>query len=326
MRRSNVSLRFLHWPNPVNERDKVFAKLLELALNTKIEIVTEENIKVDIEIESVYARQKLPNHTTRLYRFLASHMPSGIDFSKEKYSPNQQPNGNCKYSIFYTGENERPPFGDWDAYLTFDLNSYGKKNAYLPLWWLTSTDLVQPTISPYLGKSITIDQLLKNRNPDWASRDKFCAAFIGKAYPFRMQAIAALSKIGKVDVYGEIARNEKNHAALEKFNTSQLFHFIFAFENDLFPGYVTEKAPEAWATGAVPLYWGSDPQGYINQNALINLANFENLDTFVSAVSKVNSSKELWEAIAREKFLAKEPNLNEVLKLLRNTMPDLVMQ
>ena len=55
MRRSNVSLRFLHWPNPVNERDRVFAKLLELALNTKIEIVTEENIKVDIEIESVYA-------------------------------------------------------------------------------------------------------------------------------------------------------------------------------------------------------------------------------------------------------------------------------
>ena len=95
-----------------------------------------------------------------------------------------------------------------------------------------------------------------------------------------MHALTALSKIGDVDVFGGIARNTKQTTAKEKFEISQKYKFVFAFENDLFPGYVTEKAPEAYATGAVPLYWGSDPRGYINQKSVLNLANFPTLEDF----------------------------------------------
>lgn len=319
-----VTLRFCRWPNPVSEGERVFAVLIEKAINRKVEIVTSDKGRVDIEIESVYGRNEIPNLTTRAYRFLASHTKQGINFSREKYSTSQQPSGESDFSIFFTGENERPPFGNWDAYLSFDQHSYGGKNAYLPLWWLTSSDLIMPVVSPYLGKAITIEQMLSKRTTNYEERDKFCVAFIGKAYPFRMQAIAALSKIGKVDVFGGISRNQNRSAAKKKYDTAQNYKFVFAFENDLFPGYVTEKAPEAWATGAVPLYWGLDPRGYINQKSLLNLANFNNLEEYVERVSEVSQSAKLWSEMAEQPFLAKKPKLDEVLEVLRRTLHRLV--
>jgi hypothetical protein len=321
---SEVTLRFGHWPNEVTNQEQVFADLISMAIKRPVKIIENQDSFADIQIESVYGRNPTPGLQARTYRFLASHTKSGIDFSKSKYSPNQQPSNKAKYSIFFTGENERPPFGDWDCYLSFDLNSYGGKNAYLPLWWITSSDLIRPTVSPYLGKSITLDEMMKPREVHYKKRKRFCVAFIGKAYPFRMQAIAALSTLGKVDVFGGIARNSTKKAALEKFETAQKYKFVFAFENDLFPGYVTEKAPEAWATGAVPLYWGSDPSGYLNKKALINLANYENLDQFVNRVAEVSRDAKQWESIASQPILKKRPALDDVLSVLRRALSPLV--
>jgi hypothetical protein len=319
-----VTLRFGHWPNEVTSGEQVFADLVSLAINREVLIIEDQSRFADVQIESVYGRNSLPSLRARSYRFLASHTKNGIDFSKSKYSPNQQPSKKAKFSIFFTGENERPPYGDWDCYLSFDLNSYGGKNAYLPLWWVTSSDLIRPTVSPYLGRAITIDEMLAPRAVNYRPRKKFCVAFIGKAYPFRMQAIAALSSIGKVDVYGGIARNSGKKAALEKFETAQKYKFVFAFENDLFPGYVTEKAPEAWATGAVPLYWGSDPSGYLNQEAMINLANYQNLEKFTKRVSEVSDDLRLWQSIANQPILRKRPSLDEVLLVIRTALAPLV--
>lgn len=323
---SALSVSFANWSNPIGPSEEIFANLLSLALGREVVVESDPRTEVDICIESVYGRNALPSFQARAYRYLASHSKSGIDFSKRKYSPNQQPSRKAKYSIFFTGENERPPFGDWDCYLSFDLNSYGGKNAYLPLWWITSSDLIRPTVSPYLGRPITIDEMLATREVDYKSRKKFCVAFIGKAYPFRMQAIAALSAIGKVDVYGGIARNSNRKAALAKFETAQKYKFVFAFENDLFPGYVTEKAPEAWATGAIPLYWGSDPAGYLNQDAMINLANYENLDFFTERVGDVARNPQLWSNIANQPILKRKPDLEEVLSVLRKALAPLVQR
>ncbi len=322
--RDFVTLRFGHWPNEVSTGEQVYADLVSMALNREVRIIDNQDKFADIQIESVYGRDMLPSFRARTYRFLASHTKSGIDFSKSRYSPNQQPSNKAKYSIFFTGENERPPFGDWDCYLSFDSNSYGGKNAYLPLWWITSSDLIRPTVSPYLGRPITIDEMLKTREVNFKQRKKFCVAFIGKAYPFRMQAIAALSSIGKVDVYGGIARNAGKKAALEKFETSQQYKYVFSFENDLFPGYVTEKAFEAWATGAIPLYWGADSAGYLNQRALLNLESFKNLEAYVERVGEVASDAHTWNSIASQPILARRPNLDEVLTVLRRALAPLV--
>jgi hypothetical protein len=318
-----LTLRFRKWAGPVGDEKFFFTKLLELASDCSVQIVDSLEGIVDIEIESVYGERQIPSKSSRLHRFIHSYLPGGIRFDGGNHTPNQQPTGTGRVKIFFTGENERPPEGRWDAYLTFDQHSYGGRNAYLPLWWITSSDLLVPTISPYLGKPITLDEMLSPRVPSIKQRKKFCVAFIGKAYPFRMHALTALSQIGKIDVFGGIARNTIMTKADSKFELSQKYKFVFCFENDLFPGYVTEKVPEAWATGAVPLYWGADPFGYLNQKAIINLANFANLEEYVAYVTLVNDNSELWESYAREPLLTKRPNIDEVLRVVKRALEPL---
>jgi hypothetical protein len=318
-----ITVRYASWIYPLGVEEPFFRRLIEDITNRQVQVVEDPNVKVDIQFESVYADRQIPKFGTRLHRFVHSNLPGGIKFRGGKHTPNQQPTGKARVNIFFTGENERPPEGAWDAYLTFDLNSYDSRNAYLPLWWVTSSDILLPTVSPYLGKEIRLDDLMAPRESNFNSRKKFCAAFIGKAYPFRMHALSALSKVADVDVFGGIARNTHRTSAKEKYEISQDYKFVFAFENDLFPGYVTEKSPEAYATGAVPLYWGSDPLGYLNQGAMINLANFENLENFTQQVKEVNDSEELWTSIAQQPFLSKKPNLDEVRRLLSRVLEPL---
>lgn len=317
MSKEVLTLRFRKWAGPVGEESKFFTKLFETVTSKRIVIVDSLEGDVDIELESVYGERQIPSLDSRLHRFLHSHLPGGIKFSDGRHTPNQQPSGTGRVKIFFTGENERPPEGRWDAYLSFDIHSFGGRNAYLPLWWITSSDLLVPTVSPYLGRPITLEQMMSPRVPNFGPRDKFCVAFIGKAYPFRMHALSALSKIGELDVYGGIARNTRQSRAEEKFEISQRYKFVFAFENDLYPGYVTEKVPEAWATGAVPLYWGSDPVGYLNQNSFINLASFPTLEDFVEKVREVNLNEELWSQYASQPLLIKKPSIDHVIEVLK---------
>jgi hypothetical protein len=318
-----VTLRFKRWAGPVGQESYFFRELFERATGRVVEIIENPNSKVDIQIESVYGEGEPPKLQTRARRFVNSHLPGGINFDDPLFSTNQQPTGRAKFHIFFTGENERPPQGRWDAYLSFDVHSYDGRNSYLPLWWITSSDILVPTVSPYLGRAITIDQMMSSRTVDFQNRDKFCVAFIGKAYPFRMQSIAALSKIGKVDVFGAIARNTRQTKAEEKFEISQEYKFVYAFENDHFPGYVTEKLPEAWATGAVPLYWGSDITKSLNPKAFINAADYSSLEDFVLDVGRVSDSEELWTAIASEPLLTVRPSIEGVISSLSRILEPL---
>jgi len=318
-----ITLRFARWAGPVGQESHFFSELFERATNRPVEIVQDPARMVDIQLESVYGSGEAPKFQTRARRFVKSHLPGGINFDDPMFSTNQQPTGRAKFHIFFTGENERPPQGRWDAYLSFDVHSYDGRNSYLPLWWITSSDILVPTVSPYLGRSITIEQMMKPRIANFEKREKFCVAFIGKAYPFRMQSIAALSKVGKVDVFGAIARNTKKTMALEKFGVAQQYKFVYAFENDHFPGYVTEKLPEAWATGAVPLYWGSDITRSMNPAAFMNAADYATIEDFASVVGEVANSQTRWEKIAQSPLILDKPSIEGVISRLSRILKPL---
>jgi hypothetical protein len=312
-RREYATIRFARWAGDPNEALKFFRFLIEPIIKRPLRLVTDQSLNVDIEISSVYGEPGPTDLLSKLTRLVHSKTPGGVPFGSWAKGFNLQPNKKARVNIFFTGENERPPFGDWDAYLSFDLHSYQGKNAYLPLWWITCTDIAGPNRAPYLDEPISVELLMKKREVDFHKRRKFCVAFIGKAYPFRMQALNLISSIENVEVYGAIARKDTR----SKFQASKDFRFVFAFENDLFPGYVTEKVIEAWATGAIPLYWGSDPLNYINSEAVINLNDFSNFPEFLARITEVNSNSSLWEQIASQPILRTKPDLSEVNAVLK---------
>ena len=312
----SATIRFSRWAGDIEEGLVFFSFLIEPIIGKKLILVVNPQLDVDIEISSVYGDPGPTDLKSKIARLSHAKTPGGVPFGSWAKGFNLQPNKKAKVNIFFTGENERPPFGDWDAYLSFDLHDFDGKNAYLPLWWITCTDLAGERSAPYLGAPVTVETLLKSRIVDFSERKRFCVAFIGKAYPFRMQSLNAISRIERVEVYGAIARKDVK----SKFDASKKFRFVFAFENDLYPGYVTEKVIEAWATGAIPLYWGADPKAYINPEAIINLAEFKSLSEFVAFVEKVNTTPELWEKIAAQPILLKAPDLTEVTDVLTRAL------
>ena len=314
--REYVTIRFARWAGNPNEALKFFAFLIEPIVKKPLRLITDLSKSVDIEISSVYGDPGPTDLLSKITRLVHSKTPGGVPFGSWAKGFNLQPNKKAKVNIFYTGENERPPFGNWDAYLSFDLHDYQGKNAYLPLWWITCTDLAGPITAPYLNEPVSVKSLMTQRKVDYDKRRKFCVAFIGKAYPFRMQALNLISGIKNVEVYGAITRKDVD----SKFKASKDFRFVFAFENDLFPGYVTEKVIEAWATGAIPLYWGSDPLNYINPEAIINLNNFDSFQDFLERVAQVNENKTLWEQIASQPILQKKPDLSDVNNVLKKAL------
>jgi len=298
------------------ESRESFRRLLELAAERSVELVEDENRRVDIEIQSSLNEGGHPPLLTRFSRFTESKIRGQIDFSKTRNITNQQPYGGAKVNIFYSAENHRPPPGAWDAYLTFDTYDFSGRNAYFPLWWLTSTDLLGENNSPFLGRPLTVKELTASRTSDLNGRDKFCAVFAGKAWPFRMHAINELKKLGKVDVFGELSRNRIE----TKSEIGRCYRFILCFENDIYPGYVTEKLPEAWATGAIPLYWGEDRAQTFNDLAFLNLNSMHSFSHFLERVKRLKSDEVAWKQMAMQPLLNVEPDLSETIETLRRAL------
>ena len=92
------------------------------------------------------------------------------------------------------------------------------------------------------------------------------------------------------------------------------------FENDIYPGYVTEKPLEAYITGAIPLYYGLDSLGYLNSKSIVNLLDYKNMDEWISYINELNNSDSIFKEVYEQPILRKKPSLNKTLNLIQNIL------
>lgn len=131
-----------------------------------------------------------------------------------------------------------------------------------------------------------------------------------------MHAIRALQEVGQVDVYGRAV----GRPVSSKLDVARRYRYVLCFENDVYPGYVTEKVFEAWATGAVPLWWGQDPAGYLNPSAMVNAATPATFANMVDTVAQLESSPSEWDAIVARPLLTREPDLTAAIEVVRRAL------
>lgn len=312
-----IKIRFRDFPG--EESYGHFIELIEIAAAQKVVICRDQDKNVDLEITGPYGGASNDYKTPlskKIKRLGYIAITNGRHLSVRNLATGIQPSKTAKKNIWYSGENERPPQGNWDGYLAFDTNLPSDRSAYFPLWYLTSTNLFKSTTQTYWGNKVpTIAQLTDGRKFT-SMRKKFVVTFIGRGYPLRLHAIEALAKIGKVDVFGEVARNQVKNPSYVARN----YRFVMCFENDLYPGYVTEKPLEAYLTGAIPLYNGLDELKYLNQSALINLVNFNNLTEWVDEIKKISRDTNLFKKIYEQPILSKKPNLKKPINLIRKIL------
>ena len=219
-------------------------------------------------------------------------------------------------TIWFTLENVRPPVGDWAATFSFDIDTFGGSNTYLPLWWHL-LDFFRPEgIDHFLGKRLRMSDLLQPRKAMESTRPAFACAFINNPEPMRLRAIAELEKVGPVDVFGALT----GRVVPSKYAIASRYKFVLCFENDIYPGYVTEKPIEAWATGAVPIWWGDDAAGYLNPDALINLNTVGSLEGMCDRVQALKDHRDEWEETASCPILRRRPDISPALAAVRRAL------
>lgn len=90
---------------------------------------------------------------------------------------------------------------------------------------------------------------------------------------------------------------------------------MFCLENDLYPGYVTEKLVEAYVCETVPLYWGlTDGNPYLNKKSFLNLKDFTNIATWAQYVRGISPIE--YRKIYQESLLLTEPPVQIQLSML----------
>lgn len=206
------------------------------------------------------------------------------------------------FNIWCTFENRRPPVEGFDLTFSFDVDSYGGTNHYLPLIYLymNHNKLKIPHAKHSLSTKVASQRREIEKN-FFEKKAGFIAAFINNPHPMRLRAIRDLSKVGEVDLFG---RSVNNYIE-DKIGRAEKYWFNLCFENDLYPGYVTEKILEAWISKSVPLYWGSDQAGILNSDAYVNFNDFKSLVDFVDFVSVLYLDK------ARMVEMINQPLLNQ---------------
>jgi len=309
-----LKIRFKHLP-----KDNIwncFCELITLATGEQIKIVESQEEYVDIEITGPYGdifNQTKTPFVKRAKRFIHVKFTHGQHLLKRDLSVGDVPANKSKLNFWFTGENTRPPQGNWDLYFGFDTNLSTDRSIYFPLWWLTSSSLFSSVKKSYWGIDVPdIYDLTQSRKLNDV-RSKFATTFIGKTYPIRLHALEELNKIDSVDIYGSAVRNFVD----QPFEIASLYKFILCFENDVYPGYVTEKPFEAYMSGSIPLYYGLDSAGYLNQEAIINLYNFENIKEWRIFISEVHNDPKLYKEIYEKPLLNKIPDIESILIKLR---------
>ena len=215
------------------------------------------------------------------------------------------PYDSSAFNIWCTFENRRPPVEGFDLTFSFDVDSYSGTNCYLPLIYLYVNHNNNDRGIIHSKHSLSICETTQKRELEddfFEAKSGFLSAFVNNPHPMRLRAIKDLSEVGEIDLFGRSVRNYIE----DKIGTAGKYWFNLCFENDLYPGYVTEKILEAWISKSVPLYWGSDKAGILNPDAYVNLKDFDCLGDFVEYVSALYADKDRMKAMIKQPLFKKE--------------------
>jgi len=300
------TVRFTDFWSGFNKKSNLFLDLIKMQ-GFSVEVIESQKTVVDIEIVSVFSTEK--NRIQQLAESLIEELSSGNNLQQlsSDFNLGSKKPFHAKRVFFYTGENIRPPVDErFDGFLSFDEDDFGGINTYCPLWYL-DLGVGIPRYSARVGFIIDAEKLLESRQIDFSSKSKFMCTFISNPEPNRIHALNVFRKYFDIDVYGPLAGRKVD----SKIKIAKDYRYMMCFENDLYPGYVTEKPLEAYVCGTVPVYFGDlGKSGNINSKSLINLLDFDSVTNLAQYLKKISDYE--YSEIYKEPFLKKLPDFDKI--------------
>jgi len=219
--------------------------------------------------------------------------------------------------IFYTGENQVPDFNLCDYAIGFDRMDFGDRYFRLPIHYLYTED------------TLAMERRHLTPDSEFLNREGFCSFVYSnnRASAERNRFFDMLSAYRPVASGGRF-RNNVGGPVDDKVAFQQHYRFCIAFENSSYPGYTTEKLVQAFAAGAIPIYWG-DPEveRVFNGAAFINCHRYASFEEVVEEVKRLDADSDAMLRMLHEPALA-DPScsLAEVMGRLEDFLVAIVSQ
>jgi len=222
--------------------------------------------------------------------------------------------------LFHTNENVRSDKIKSDFSISFDYTPNNPNNLRFP-YWMEFIDWSKEGISGQensrFGRLINQEELLKPIDFSCGNREFKAAFFTSHLNEPRKELYSITKKYIEVDGYGAVFnKNIKSHSesGIMKNSILEKYSFNLCPENSMFPGYNTEKIPEAFASGCVPITWTVPGHNMdFNENAYLNLANHDDL-------SILNTPEILLDKYSKSPLINNRLSLEPLIKFLQNIL------
>jgi hypothetical protein len=233
---------------------------------------------------------------------------------------------NRPLTIFQTGENKRHDFLPSDYSISFDLNVKAENHIRLP-YWMEMIDWkhegIHGNTNPRYGELLDLGRLRAPLGASFLSKPKDAVMFSSHLFEPRKTLIEALQRHINVTGYGRAFDASVAHHLSSNFTKAQIlsnFSYNFCPENSLYPGYYTEKIPEAFASGALPITW-ADPNVCVdfNEKAFINLIGHHKND--FEELGFLLTRKQL-KQYTDQPLITHEPTLDPIKKFAQRFLSD----
>jgi hypothetical protein len=163
-----------------------------------------------------------------------------------------------------------------------------------------------------VGLPSKIGDLTSGRELTMDKSNLICA-FVGNPEPVRLRSIQKLDEAFGVDKFGSFF----GKPVPSKYPIGIKYKFSIAFENDLYPGYVTEKIVESYLAGTVPIYRGlfnKEAEEIFNPKAFINAMDFENDEQLIDFIASMTDRD--YRLMYGQPLFRKTPSLDHLAKVL----------
>jgi hypothetical protein len=209
------------------------------------------------------------------FKWLPRPMRKPADHLANTFFSNHRP-----LTLFHTSENIRNDQFDADYFLSFDL-PLSNNQFRLPFWmefldW--SHEGLKGNANPRFGRLLSIDELSRPLGDAFLRREKKAVIFSSHLRDPRKVLYKGLSAFLPVEGMGPFFDQtiiDHNHSGFTKESILKNYAFNLCPENGLHPGYYTEKIPEAFSAGTLPISWtDSNVQMDFNPKAFVNLQPF----------------------------------------------------
>jgi Glycosyltransferase family 10 (fucosyltransferase) C-term len=228
-------------------------------------------------------------------------------------------------ALFHTQENTRYNSIKADYAISHDLGVKDSNHFRLPYWmemidW--SHEGIIGNTNPRYGRLLSLDKLMQPLGNGFISRPYKAAFITSHLNEPRKLLYEQLQKLLPVDGYGPyFDKSITNHhtSSFSKYAVLQKYTFNLCPENSLYPGYITEKIPEAFYAGCIPITWVDPNVEYdFNPLAMINLMPMvhQEFKPFIEFLKQPQSL----EQFADQALMIKKPSLEPCKQFLQEIL------